>query len=274
MTMPVDLVLVRHGESEGNIASRMAREGDESAFTQEFIARHSSHWRLSTLGVEQARITGQWLHEQFPEGFDRWYVSEYERAKETAMKFAFEDAIWFTDYNLREREWGMFDTMPPSQREREYAHLVRSQGTESFFWTPPHGESLAQLTLRLKFVLDTLHRECENKRVIMVCHGEVMWAFRIMIERMSQERFRELDRLRSPEHRINNCQVIHYTRRADPDAPDSPVLNDVAFRRSVCPWDLEGSDMTWHPIVREAFTNKQLARQVEQWPHIVKEALH
>jgi broad specificity phosphatase PhoE len=56
MAMPVDLVLVRHGESEGNIAHALSKSGDDRHYTPEFRARHSSTWRLSDRGVEQARI--------------------------------------------------------------------------------------------------------------------------------------------------------------------------------------------------------------------------
>jgi hypothetical protein len=51
MTMPIDLVLVRHGESEGNAARRSSMDGDNSVFTEEFCSRHNSRlgasgWRL------------------------------------------------------------------------------------------------------------------------------------------------------------------------------------------------------------------------------------
>jgi hypothetical protein len=51
MTMPMDLVLVRHGESEGNVVYGLARQGDHALFTPEFLSRHSSRWRLTRLGV-------------------------------------------------------------------------------------------------------------------------------------------------------------------------------------------------------------------------------
>ena len=35
----------------------------------------------------------------------------------------------------------------------------------------PNGESIAQLCLRIDGVLHTLHRECSDKRVLVVCHG-------------------------------------------------------------------------------------------------------
>src|ERR1700722_18361885 len=82
MAMPLDLVLIRHGESEGNVAFGKSRQGDDSHFTPKFLTRHSSHWRLTTRGAHQARCAGDWLRENVAESFDRYYVSEYLRAME------------------------------------------------------------------------------------------------------------------------------------------------------------------------------------------------
>ena len=83
MALPMDLVLVRHGQSEGNIAKRRSEAGDNSAFTPEFRKRHSSSLRLTGRGRSQAQMAGIWLRNEFPD-FDRYLVSEYLRAMETA----------------------------------------------------------------------------------------------------------------------------------------------------------------------------------------------
>ena len=92
MTMPIDLVLVRHGESEGNVAFRQAHAGDHSLFNDGFLKRHSSRWRLSPHGVEQAHAAGDWLRQHVADSFDRYYVSEYLRAMETAGHLGFGEA--------------------------------------------------------------------------------------------------------------------------------------------------------------------------------------
>ena len=79
-----ELVLVRHGESEGNVAYQRSKMGDASMYSGEFLRRHSGQWRLTDQGIEQAEAAGAWLRAHYPEGFERLYVSEYLRAKETA----------------------------------------------------------------------------------------------------------------------------------------------------------------------------------------------
>lgn len=267
MTMPVDLVLVRHGESEGNVANKRSRRGDNSAFTKTFRGRHSSAWRLTDRGKQQADIAGRWIRQHIGRHFDRYYVSEYLRAMETAALLKLPDAEWYKEFYLRERDWGELDVMPEDERRRRFADALRRREADSFFWTPPGGESMAQLCLRVDRVLNTLHRECSDMRVIIVCHGEVMWAFRVRLERMSQQRFRALDESSHPHDHIHNCQVIHYTRR-DPSSDTLGKRYD--WMRSVCPTDPTKSFNLWAPIARERHSNADLLKLARQTRRLIR----
>src|SRR3989344_4415667 len=178
MTLPIDLVFVRHGESEGNLAKRRSEAGDHSAFTEEFRKRHTARFRLTEKGSHQAQQAGVWLQEEFGKTlpyFDRCLVSEYERAKETAGILALPHAEWYVDYNLRERESGDFHALTEDGRQKQLAEALRARDAEPFYWRPKNGESFADLCGRLRDTLDTLHRECSEMRVLIVCHGEVKW---------------------------------------------------------------------------------------------------
>ncbi len=48
-------MLVRHGLSEGNLARAQSKRGDCSAYTDQFRARRNREWRLTDLGIAQAR---------------------------------------------------------------------------------------------------------------------------------------------------------------------------------------------------------------------------
>jgi broad specificity phosphatase PhoE len=65
MTLPIDLVLVRHGQSEGNAAKRLSEAGDHSAFTSAFRERHSASFRLTDRGRKQAQRAGDVLRQEF-----------------------------------------------------------------------------------------------------------------------------------------------------------------------------------------------------------------
>ncbi|MDO8598852.1 MAG: phosphoglycerate mutase family protein [bacterium] len=271
MTMPVNLVLVRHGESEGNIANRRSRAGDDGAFTQQFSERHSSLWRLTTRGIAQAKSAGAWLRENLSRGegvtvFDRYYVSEYVRALETAGHLGLPGAVWFRSAYLRERDWGQLDVMPDAVRRERFAEELARRERDGFFWAPPGGESMATLCLREDRILQTLHRECTDQDVGIVGHGEVMWAYRVLLERMTQPRYRALDASSDPRDHIHNCQILHYSRR---DPATRKLASSYRWMRSVCPWDLTKSRNDWEPIERPRHTSEELLAEVETIPRLV-----
>lgn len=267
--LPQDLILVRHGESEGNVASRASKDGDESHFTPEFRGRHSSVFRLSPEGRRQAEVTGRWLRVEFYEEghfFDRHFTSEYVRAMETAALLALPASKWYTNFYLREREWGQADNLPYRERQDRFHEQMKLKNVEPFYWKPPGGESIADLCQRLYIVLGTLHREHSDKRVIIVCHGEVMWGFRILIERISQERYRELDLSEDPKDRMHNCQVLHYSRRERGTGKLSKYAN---WMRSLCPKDGELSS-PWVEIERRTYSSDELLARAEKSPSMIE----
>lgn len=46
---------------------------------------------------------------------------------------------------------------------------------------------------RVDGVLTNFNRQCSNRRCLVVCHGEVMWAMRLRFERLSQLTYREME---------------------------------------------------------------------------------
>src|ERR1700677_3754081 len=155
MPMPLDLILVRHGESEGNVARKFSNTGDNSIFTEEFCNRHNSRLRLTDRGKSQARAAGIWLQENIGTHFDRYLVSGFLRAMETAALLSLPDAEWYEDFYLRERDLGLFDIMPEEEKRTKYPEVFRQYQLDPFYWTPPKGESIAQLCLRIDRVLQT-----------------------------------------------------------------------------------------------------------------------
>jgi NAD+ kinase len=263
MTMPIDLVLVRHGESEGNVARRFSLAGDNSVFTEEFCARHNSRLRLTDRGRRQAVSAGTWLKKNIGTHFDRYYVSGYARAMETAALLDLPGALWFQDFYLRERDLGLFEIMPEDDKRTKYPEAYRQHQLDPFYWTPPNGESIAELCLRIDRVLQTLHRECSEKRVLIVCHGLVIWAFMIRIERLTPIQY--LERSQDTSWGIHNCQIVHYSRRG-PDG--AGIGNVVEWTRSICPWKEEAQG-PWRKVQRPTFTNEHLLESIGEFPRVL-----
>lgn len=101
--LPIDIILVRHGESEGNVANKASRSGDNRFFTPEFREKHSRVFRLTDKGIEQAKAAGKWLRDNISMPLDRFYVSDYIRTKETAVYLDLPNAEWRVEFQLRER---------------------------------------------------------------------------------------------------------------------------------------------------------------------------
>ncbi len=260
MTLPIDLVLVRHGQSEGNVAKRLAERGDHSLMTPEFLARHTASYRLTKMGTDQAALAGAWLREEFcseehPGGFDRYLVSDHVRAIQTAGLLDLPGAAWHLDFNLTERSWGELDQMTEDERLAQFKRNLAMRHVEPFLWKPINGESFIELGARINLVLDALHRKYSDKRVILVCHGEVMWSFRVAIERMPQHIFKDLHLSKDQQHRIHNCQVIHYSRRDPKTGEIAPYAN---WMRIVRPTNRPAEDFGWQEIKRPAYSNDDL----------------
>lgn len=248
--LPIDLFLIRHGQSEGNIAIAKSRTGDDSDYSDEFRRRHSGTWKLTDYGCWQAERAGRWLRRNSFERFNRYSVSPYHRALQTAALLKLPDANWYIEPYLREREWGHLDTLPDSEKVARFAEAMARQDAEGFYWAPPNGESFAQASMRIDSVIESHSREHSDGTAAIVCHEDVMRIFRVRIEHISEHDFKKA----MDDEPIHNCQILHYTRRDD----TGDIHPFMMRRRSICPWDESLTDSTWKQIVRKSFSNAEL----------------
>lgn len=235
MPMPRDLVLVRHGQSEGNIVQRAFKDGDGMEIPPQFYDTHDWQYRLSAAGVEQAKAAGAWLTAQFgtlETAFDERYVSSHVRTRETAAYIGGPACMWLVDDRLPERDWGIFNSVPPDERELHFPHSMRAREVSPLRWRPDGGEALlSEVFLRFRNWLDTLHREQSNRRVLAVTHGELMWVARYVIEKMLPEEWEAADH--DTSQRIYNCDILWYSR-VNPQNPDD-VSKYMKWRRFIRP---------------------------------------
>jgi NAD+ kinase len=269
MPLPLDLILVRHGQSEGNVVISKARKGDSSLFTDDFRNRHSSTYRLTDIGIEQAKVAGDWLKTNFkPPIFGRYLTSEYTRAMETAALLDLPDAQWQVDFFLRERDWGDLDGLSFDEQKAIFARNLKMFDTEPFYWTPPNGESLVNVCSgRIMWVLQGL-KDYSDSSAVVVCHEEVVWSFRILLERLRQADFAEkFQQKNDPEDKMVNCQIFHYTRRNPETGAVSPFINWV---RTVDPVD-KSFETDWRELFPKIarFSNEDLLEIVEKTPRTI-----
>ena len=142
MAMPNDLVIVRHGHSEGNLAIGKSKKGDHSMLTSEFRETPGHRWRLTDEGREQAKETGDWIKKNIGDKFDRYYASPFVRTRETAALLGLPDAEWRLDQRLRERDWGEINSVPANEHMSSYPQNALIKKMDALYWRPPAGESI------------------------------------------------------------------------------------------------------------------------------------
>jgi len=194
----VELLLVRHGESEGNLA---AAEADRAGAERIDLPARDADVRLSVTGREQAHALGRHLGRLDPSALpEAIWVSTYRRARETtaiALEAAGLDLPIRVDERLRDRELGILDgytvrgvkTLFPEEATRR-AFLGK------FYHRPPGGESWADLALRIRSVLRDID-ENEAGRVMIVSHDAVSSVIRYVTERIEENDLLE-DARRNP----------------------------------------------------------------------------
>ncbi|KXS14080.1 phosphoglycerate mutase-like protein [Gonapodya prolifera JEL478] len=193
--MPRKIILVRHGESEGNVDwNVMAYKPDEKL-------------ELTPKGRQQALEAGKIIRAHVKEGDRvRFYVSPYLRTRQTFHSIATffggtECVSAFEEPRLREQDWGNFQNfveMEAIKAER------RRYGT--FFYRVPHGESGADVYDRISTFLESLYRSLLTKPsppsvVVIVTHGLLA---RLFVMRWFRKSVSEFESWRN----LNNCEVL------------------------------------------------------------------
>jgi NAD+ kinase len=201
------------------------------------------------------------------------------------------------DFFLRERDRGILSNLSRSEvRTRHQEELAREE-LDPFYHAPPgypvspplqhaadptqcrwvaivdglyclltitwcrSGESIASVCMRVARVVSHLRQTCSGYKVLLVCHGNIMWGFRITLEKyvspaqtsslaepascwyslhpppppvpthtsIKQAEF--LRMIQDPQEKIHNCQIVHYSRR---NPFNGIVESDINWMRSIC----------------------------------------
>ena len=213
---PSRLWLVRHGQSQGNVARDEAHEAGNLVIDLD--------WRdvdvpLSDLGHRQAEATGHWFaalpEEERPEIL---LSSTYVRARQTAEAIckagglAGQAKSTVLDERLREREFGVFDGLTTMGIRQKYpdeaAHRMKMG---KFYHRPPGGESWADVILRLRSAMNSIALQYENRRVMIVCHQVVVLCLRYILEELTEAQILDIDR----QAEILNCGICAYDFSVD-----------------------------------------------------------
>jgi broad specificity phosphatase PhoE len=242
---PKRLWLVRHGQSQGNVARDAAHEAGHAVIDLDL---RDVDVPLSDLGHQQADATGRWFaalpEDQRPEVL---LASPYIRAKQTAEAICKAGGLaggakpTVLDERLREREFGVFDGLTTvgirEQYPKEAEHRTKMG---KFYHRPPGGESWADVILRLRSALNTINLHYADKRVLVVAHQVVVLCMRYIIEELTEEQILGIDR----QAEILNCGIAAYDFHPNELSLCVPTL---ALWNHGAPMEAEGTPKTAEP---------------------------
>ncbi|HVF38175.1 MAG TPA: histidine phosphatase family protein [Sphingomicrobium sp.] len=242
---PDRLWLVRHGQSQGNVARDAAHDAGLAVIDLDL---RDVDVPLSDLGHQQAEATGRWFA-ALPENEKPEVLlsSPYIRARQTAEAICKAGGLaggakpTILDERLREREFGIFDGLTTLGIRGEYPKEADHRAKMGkFYHRAPGGESWADVILRLRSVMNTINLHYAGKRVLVVCHQVVVLCMRYILEELTEEQILAIDK----QAEILNCGIAAYDFDPDEQGLCAPRL---AMWNHGAPMEAEGTPQTAEP---------------------------
>lgn len=196
---PKRIILVRHGESEGNL--------DKSQYetTPDFALR------LTDKGIEQAKQAGLIIKQLIRDESIHVYLSPFYRTRQTFehIRITIDKNITksIEDPRIREQDWGHLRNPEDNKGITE-----ERDSFSTFYYRIPDGESGADVYDRVSSFLDTMHRDFEKRNfaenVLIVTHGLTM---RLFLTRWLHWSIEDFESLRNPK----NCEIVIMEKQTD-----------------------------------------------------------
>lgn len=189
---PKRIILIRHGESEGNFDHLRYHT------TQDFALK------LTPVGIQQAKQAGMQIKELLEDEKVYVYLSPFFRTRETFqhIREAIDNNVVkaIEDPRIREQDWGHL------RHPDDNKGIIEERDNFSiFYFRIPDGESGADVYDRVSNFFDTLHRDFKKENfpenVLIISHGLTMRLFLMRWFHWSVEEFESL-------HNPRNCQII------------------------------------------------------------------
>lgn len=189
---PKRIILIRHGESEGNVSRIVYSQKPDYAL------------QLTERGKGQAMEAGSELRKIISEETAKFYISPHFRTRMTfegVSNSLSEHQLKFVEEpRLREQEWGHLR----SEEECDSVDKLRDDyGT--FYYRIPHGESAADVYDRLSDFFGTLFRDFEKEdfpeNAIILSHGMTI---RLFLMRWFHWTVEEFEKVANP----HNCRIL------------------------------------------------------------------
>ncbi|MET0281977.1 MAG: histidine phosphatase family protein [Steroidobacteraceae bacterium] len=243
---PSRLLLVRHGQSAGNVALDAAHAAGLARID---IADRDADVPLSELGVTQSRALGRWLAQRpLHERPEIVLSSPYQRAVQTAALIREAGGLvpdappFVVDERLREREFGILDRLTRAGITEHFPEQAEFRSRlGKFYHRPPGGESWCDVILRLRSAVDTLSLHYPGRRILVVSHEVVVLCLRYLLEELDEARILAIDN----QGDVANCAVTEYGYQPGGPAKDGSLV--LMRYNETAPLQQDGAAVTTAP---------------------------
>jgi len=188
---PKRIILIRHGESEGNVNREVYGRKPDYAL------------ELSEKGKAQAKEAGEKLRRLTGNESLFFYVSPLWRTRMTFEEIAKAQTgmlRWIEEPRIREQEWGHLRSLKKCN-----AVDAERDAYGTFYYRIPDGESAADVYDRVSDFMGTLHRDFEKEtcadNVVLITHGMTI---RLFLMRWLHWTVEEFEQIANPP----NCSIV------------------------------------------------------------------
>lgn len=219
------LVIVRHGESEGDVRRAAIRAGHPIELTKSPTEEDET-----VKGAEQSAAAGRWITKHVlraynMESFDLYLRSPLKRTRQSSESLQLPNAHWQDEPLLAERDRGLIRGLAKEAHKQRFPESYKQMVCDPLHWTPPHGESIMDVVARIERLFVKIR---PIRGVILETHRDLIWAAHAPIEGLSESQLAVVN-----TDAIENGQVIHcmsinpYTSKHE---------TSLLWKRSVSPW--------------------------------------
>jgi broad specificity phosphatase PhoE len=215
MFVVAELILVRHGQSLSNVAFPAA---DARGLLEAEVDGRDAEVPLTETGVAQAAAVGEWLASRPAEELPQVVItSPYLRARETWRVAAETSGLALpapsTDDRLVDRLLGDLEMLTRAAIAQRFPdEQARRAEAGEYRYTPPGGESFADIRVRLTSFLDDLNREHAGERVAVVAHDAVVLMMRAVVERLTWDQVIAAERA---DGTVRNASISQFLAAGD-----------------------------------------------------------
>lgn len=185
----MEIIFVRHGESEGNLLDLMYG---------------SSDFGLTEKGRLQAKKAGEILENMGYEP-DHIIVSSLKRTHETLENMGFSMEKSIQDKRLDERHLGELEGLEFKNIHLQYPNLFKEWNDDWLHYKPGGGESHLEFQTRVRsFLSDLMKNHIDGERILAVCHGGTMKTIFSEVFQYEKDHFFSVE--------VYNCSLMRFRK--------------------------------------------------------------